>query len=150
MKLREREAGIREDILLLSGFFETFGNRGMSGITPKQLRLLETIASFSADRLTLSALAEAAGSTRQNIKKMTLLLERGGWIRVQKDERDQRILRIGITESGRNAIAQASAQRLENLEEAFAGLDEKTLKAVAKALARVKKNCQRAGRVKSV
>ena len=150
MKLREREAGIREDILLISEFFETFGTRGTSGITTKQLRLLDMIAAFSPDRLTLSALAEAAGSTRQNIKKMTLLLERGGWVRIQKDEKDQRILRIGITESGKNALGWAAAGRLENLEEAFAGLDEKTLKAVAKALARVKKNCQRAGWVKSV
>ena len=35
MKLREREAGIREDILLISEFFETFGTRGTSGITTK-------------------------------------------------------------------------------------------------------------------
>ncbi|MNC38886.1 hypothetical protein D3C75_875170 [compost metagenome] len=48
------------------------------------------------------------GSSRQNVKKMALLLEKQGFVALTKDEKDARILRVRLTEkcmvyfSGRN------------------------------------------------
>lgn len=143
MKQKDRLSMIRDDIFHLSKLFQSVANQRSQGITVKQLHLLETIANFPPNSLTISSLATHAGSSRQNVKKMALILERGSLIRFAKDDRDGRILRIGITDKGRNVLNQRRENNGDLLSQVFLDLDEKTIKLTAKTLSKMKKNCLR-------
>lgn len=143
MKQKDRILTIREDIFQLSKLFETIANQNSPGITVKQLHLLETIANFPPNVLTISTLAGFAGSSRQNVKKMALILERGNLIKLSKDDQDGRVLRVEITEEGQNAINHRRGNNDDLFDQVFMDLDEKTIKLTAKTLSKMRKNCLR-------
>lgn len=143
MKQKDRLLTIREDIFQLAKLFESIANHHSPGITVKQLRLLETIAEFPPDSPTVSSLAARAGSSRQNVKKMALILERGGLIRITKDDRDGRRLRIEISDRGQDVLDRRLINNEDLLDQIFFDLDEKTIKLTGKSLSKIKKNCLR-------
>lgn len=143
MKPKDRKTTIREDIVLVSKWLETVGNRDSSGITVKQVQLLELIGEQPVGTLTLTTLAAQAGSSRQNVKKIADILERKGQIVMERDPSDARVLRISLSESGKALLDRRKSMQDRHLSEVFNGIDEKTLKIVAKALVRMKKNCVR-------
>lgn len=143
MKQKDRFSSIRDDIFMLSKLFQSIANQRSQGITVKQLRLLETIAKSPPHSLTISSLAAYAGSSRQNVKKMALILERERLISFGKDDHDGRMLRIEITDEGRNALNSRDENNDNLPDQVFLDLDEKTIKTTAKTLSKMKKNCLR-------
>ena len=71
------------------------------GITSKQWLLLITIQSLFEDAPTVSQVASAMGSSHQNVKQVALNLERRGFLRLEKSERDARATRLVVTDACR-------------------------------------------------
>ena len=79
-------------IFVLANKLQILGDRLDPRLTVKQWLLLAGIASTADGQPTLSTLATRIGSSRQNVKKMAIILEREGFVSLSKDPQDARAL----------------------------------------------------------
>lgn len=69
------------------------------GLTSRQWLLLGVIEkTFPDSAPTISEATAAFGTSRQNVKQVALQLERRGWLRLEPDPADARVLRLVLTE----------------------------------------------------
>jgi DNA-binding MarR family transcriptional regulator len=99
---------------------------GHFGITSRQWLLLAVLDSAFIGRApTITEAAVIYGSSRQNVKQIALQLERRGWLRLEPDPADARVVRLVLTEK----IAEfhdptVQADQASLVQAVFAGLDE--------------------------
>jgi DNA-binding MarR family transcriptional regulator len=99
---------------------------GHFGITSRQWLLLAVVDNaFSGHAPTITEAAAIYGSSRQNVKQIALQLERRGWLRLEPDPADARVVRLALTEQ----IAvfhdpTVQAEQAASVQAVFAGLDE--------------------------
>ncbi len=69
------------------------------GLTSRQWLLLGVIdKGFPGYAPTLSEATAVFGTSRQNVKQVVLQLERGGWLRLEPDPADGRVIRLVLTD----------------------------------------------------
>lgn len=69
------------------------------GLTSRQWLLLGVIEkAFPGYAPTISEATATFGTSRQNVKQVALQLERRGWLRLEPDPADARVLRLVLTE----------------------------------------------------
>ncbi len=69
------------------------------GLTGRQWLLLGVIEkAFPGYAPTISEATAAFGTSRQNVKQVALQLERRGWLRLEPDQVDGRVLRLVLTD----------------------------------------------------
>lgn len=85
-------------ITLLSNKLTQFGDNILPDITFKQWFLLIMISKMEIEEKSLNSIAEFVGTSRQNIKKMLIPLEKKEYVRVLKSELDARALKVELTE----------------------------------------------------
>lgn len=87
-------------IFLLANKLQVIIDRGLAGygITAKQWFLMAVLDEFFSQPPTLSELAEAMGSSHQNVKQIALKLEQKGFLAMERDREDGRAMRIRLTE----------------------------------------------------
>ena len=127
-------------IFTLSNKIQIVGDRLETGITIKQFQLLETLSKNDPASMTITELSEALGSSRQNIKKMALLLEKQNYLVLSKDDTDGRIVRVALTEEGKNSLQQQAESDKEFINQLFDGFDDKLLKNMSKGFDKLSKN----------
>lgn len=118
----EEQAAIFGGIFTLANRLQLLGDKFDNEITTKQWLL---IASISKHRNppTISEVADQIGYSRQNVKKMATILEREGFLVLQRDTKDARILRMLLTEKCRNHFEQREAREQEFLDALFRNFD---------------------------
>lgn len=69
------------------------------GLTSRQWLLLGVLeTSFRGYAPKISEVTATFGTTRQNVKQVALQLERHGWLRLERDPVDRRIVRLVLTD----------------------------------------------------
>jgi DNA-binding MarR family transcriptional regulator len=69
------------------------------GLTSRQWLLLAVLAKqFPGTAPSISEATAVFGTSRQNVKRVALQLERGGWLRMEPDPVDRRMLRLVLTD----------------------------------------------------
>ncbi|MBI4934581.1 MAG: MarR family transcriptional regulator [Actinobacteria bacterium] len=69
------------------------------GLTSRQWLLLAMLdKQFAGAAPTISEATAVFGTSRQNVKQVALQLERRGWLRVEPDPLDRRMLRLVLTD----------------------------------------------------
>lgn len=95
-----------QDFIFGATFFiaqklQVMGDRILSekvGITIKQWMLLITLINEFPEHLpTISEAAKKYGTSRQNLKKIALSLQKKGFVLIAQDSKDSRIQRISLT-----------------------------------------------------
>jgi len=66
-------------------------------MTLKQWLLIAVLVKSEEEALSVSELAHRMGSSRQNVKKMAQLLEKQGFLAIEKREDDMRYLQLSVT-----------------------------------------------------
>lgn len=84
-------------IFALSNRLQQLGNKFDENISTKQWFLIVMILSFKEKSPTVSETAEKKGTSRQNVKKMAIILEKKGFLKILKDNYDGRIQRLELT-----------------------------------------------------
>lgn len=98
MNRTEKEEYVIGCISLLSNKLAKFGDTILPDITYKQWFLLLMIAKMEKKEKNINAIAEFVGTTRQNVKKMLVPLEKKGYIVAHKSTNDGRSVTIALTE----------------------------------------------------
>jgi len=97
----ERELIVR--VFQASNKLQMFIDRSLkdSELTAKQFYFMIFLGTFK-EAPTVSDLSKIIGTSRQNVKQLAVKLETNGYIRIEKDGKDQRVTRMYFTEKSRS------------------------------------------------
>ena len=98
------EAMIFGYLLIISNKMNTLLEREFKefNVTTKQWFLSETINSLFDSPPTLKEVANAMGSSHQNVKQVAIKLQQKGLLTLEKDKKDARVTRIKLTDQSRD------------------------------------------------
>ncbi|MCX7711471.1 MAG: MarR family transcriptional regulator [Clostridia bacterium] len=87
-------------MLLAANKMQTLLDRELapSDITAKQWFLTSSIKYLFEEPPTLNELSKAMGNSHQNVKQVALKLEKKGFLKMEKDLKDSRAIRLKLTE----------------------------------------------------
>lgn len=142
----EKKTYIFGTIFTLSNRLQIFGDRMDPRITVKQWLLLAGVLRCENDVPTLGEVAACIGSSRQNVKKMALILEKQGFILMEKDEEDARVLRISLTDECRAYLKQREKMELSFIEELFCGFDSEDVLNLYSTIQKLEENVSEIGK----
>lgn len=93
-------------------------------LTTKQFLMIAVIEKMFELPPSIKQVAHALGSTHQNIKQMANQLERRSFLRIERDARDRRVLRLKVTEKNRAYWDSRAEEHEHFILEIFSGLEE--------------------------
>jgi DNA-binding MarR family transcriptional regulator len=98
-KVRDEIDDVFTKIFLLSLKLESIGNKTLKKdqLTIKQFLLIVSIDSFD-EPPSIKDVANMVSTSHQNVKEIADRLEKRGFIKIEKDKNDKRILRLKTTE----------------------------------------------------
>ncbi|MHA6529399.1 MarR family transcriptional regulator [Paenibacillus sp. BAC0078] len=120
---KEQQAYILGAILTLANRLQVLGDKLDDQVTMKQWLLIAIILKSGSPAPTLSDVAEMIGSSRQNVKKMALILEKQGFVTLTKDSSDARMVRLQLTEKCMAYFAERSATEDQFMDALFHSFD---------------------------
>lgn len=95
----ELKANIFGSFFLIANKLQIIGDNFLGELTTKQWFVIAVISKFFVNyKPTLSEVASFTGTSRQNTKQIVLKLHEKGFLNMEKDEKDNRVLRISLTE----------------------------------------------------
>jgi len=106
---------------------QTIFDRYHPDVSSKQWLLMVISASFETPP-TLTEVAEAMGCSRQNVKKIAVILEKKGYLTLQKELKDGRSICIVVTEKFREYAIEIQERNSEVLDVMFKEFTEEQLK----------------------
>ena len=122
-----KQAFIYGAIHMLANRLQTVGDRIDPTISSKQWFLLAIIAKFTEAPPNIGDVAEVLGTSRQNVKKIASILERQGFLKMEKDKNDLRSIQLLLTKKCRAYFKSREQQEVEYIERIFAGMDDERL-----------------------
>lgn len=133
-------------LFTLSNKLQLLGDRLDPKLTVKQWLFLAGIMRCGHDAPTLSEIAARIGSSRQNVKKMALILEKQGFVNMNKDPFDARMLRVRLTDMCREHLKQREEMETRFIEDVFSGFAPSELSALSNLIKKLEKNVHDMGR----
>ncbi len=140
MNTIDEKAYVFGSIFTLANRLQILGDKFDKNLTVKQWLLLVGIAKNTENTPTLSEVAGLIGNSRQNVKKMALILEREGFLLLQKDPLDARLLRLELTEKCLEYFKNREEKELEFLEQLYTGFDTDLLKGLYSGIVKLTDN----------
>ncbi len=136
MNILDKQKYIFGSIFLVANKLQVLGDQyfAESDMTMKQWLLTVMIVQFHDEPPTLSQVAELMGSSRQNVKQIALKLEKKGFLNIDKDEEDARILRLRLTEKSYSFWNNRVDRDEEFLQELFKGITEEEIQSMHNGL----------------
>lgn len=129
-------------IFLLSNKLETIGNSFLGELTTKQWFFMLTLTTFFKNPPTLSQLANQIGTSRQNSKQLAIRLQEKGFLTIEKDELDNRVLRIYSTKKIEEYMKVRQNKDHKFIEDFFSVLKNSEIGELDEALFRLMDNIQ--------
>jgi len=129
-------------IFFLSNRLEYLGDNDLrkDGLTTKQWQLIAVTGKYFAYPPSVSEVAEVLSTTHQNIKQIALKLQEKGFISIEKDEKDRRVLRLRLTEKNRKYWESKSNEDVVFINSLFSALTEKEIQELYALLNKLEKS----------
>lgn len=143
MDKKEQQAYILGAILTLANRLQVLGDKLDDQVTMKQWLLIAIILKSGSPAPTLSDVAEMIGSSRQNVKKMALILEKQGFVTLTKDSSDARMVRLQLTEKCMVYFAERSAREDQFMDALFHSFDTESTRGLYSGLTLLTDNITR-------
>lgn len=137
---------IKEKAYIFGSIFTTanrlqiLGDKFDEHLTTKQWLLIASIKQKGNATPTISEVSHQIGNSRQNVKKMASILEKAGFLSLEKDKNDARILRIRLTEKCINHFIQREQRELDFIEQLFTGFDTHVVTGLCEGLSKLADN----------
>lgn len=140
MNNMENKAYVFGMIFMLSNKLQILGDKMDSHLTVKQWLFLAAVLRCESNAPTLSEVAARIGSSRQNVKKMASALEKQGFVLMEKDSSDARVLRINLTDICVAHLKQRHEMERRFIEELFDSFEPKELSSLSYMIQKLEKN----------
>lgn len=108
-------------------------------VSTKQWFVLANIALFEGGKPNIGDIAHRIGTSRQNIKKIALILEKKDYIALKKDTTDSRFIRIVLTTEGKAYYEKRAEQEAYYLKQLFEDFDKDVLTGLYSGLCKLMK-----------
>lgn len=125
MNQEEKKAFIFATMLTLANRLQIVGDKLDKNITLKQWLLIAIILKNGNPSPTLGEVAGIFGCSRQNIKKLAMILEKQGVVALKRDEKDARVVRIQLTSKCHAYFKGREDLENEFMQDLFHHFDEK-------------------------
>lgn len=135
-----QKAYIFASIFTVSNKLQILGDKLDQQITIKQWLLLAAISNSAIEAPSISEISALIGTSRQNVKKMALLLEKQGFVNIRRDPDDARVLRVAQTAKCVEYFKARYGLELAFLEELFSDIDEALLGGLRNGLIKLTNN----------
>lgn len=145
MTISDQQANIFGSLFLLANKLQVVGDRYLAAeeMTTKQWFLTAVISRFAENAPTLSEVAEAMNSSRQNVKQLALKLAEKGFLSIEPDPRDARAIRLRVTEKCKNFWSERQDKDARFLKDLFQDLSELEIDVVARSLGKIIANMEK-------
>jgi len=127
-------------IFTLANHFQVFGNKVDPAVSLKQWFVLATISKFTDAPPNLGDIAKMLRTSRQNIKKITVILESKGYVQLKKDTNDLRNIQLFLTEKCFDYFKSRERQENKYMEQIFSNIDNKILSSLCDGLEKLIEN----------
>ncbi|MGB9937313.1 MAG: MarR family winged helix-turn-helix transcriptional regulator [Methanobacterium sp.] len=97
-------------------------------ITTKQWLMMIVIANAFNHAPSMQEVADAMSITHQNVKQLAVRLEGRGFLKIERDQNNRRILRLKVTEECHNFWEKRSPEDIKSINSLFSGLDDIEMK----------------------
>ncbi len=125
MNSNEQQGFIFGMLLMLANRLQIVGDKLDPNVTLKQWLLIVILLKSDHPSPTLGEVAKIFGCSRQNIKKLAVILEKQDLVALSKDDRDARAVRVQLTARCRDYFAEREERENSFMRELFRGFDEK-------------------------
>ncbi|WP_195575364.1 MarR family winged helix-turn-helix transcriptional regulator [Paenibacillus sp. 1001270B_150601_E10] len=136
----EKQAYIFGGILALANRLQVLGDKLDENVTLKQWLLIAMILKSEHPSPTISEVAEMVGYSRQNVKKMALILEKRGFVSLIKDAHDARIFRMHLTPKCAAYFQTREEKEAQFMVALFDGFNEESTDALCKGIMKLADN----------
>lgn len=129
---------------VLANKLQFVGDKLVDGLSTKQWFLLRNMMDMPSEPApTITQIANAMDSTRQNITKMLEVMEREGLVTLEKSETDQRSRSVRITETGLTYVKQTAQNAQGFLDLLYDGMSSEELETAGEVLVKMVQNLQK-------
>ena len=126
-------------LFLLANRVQLLGDKIDPDISIKQWLFIVVIPSCGSAP-TIMEISRALGSSHQNVKKMAVILESRGFIRLFKDPEDARITRVSLTEKCAEFFDAREDAAGEFIERLFAGFSDSEIRGLSVVMRKLSEN----------
>ncbi|MDR1568174.1 MAG: MarR family transcriptional regulator [Streptococcaceae bacterium] len=128
---------------ILANKLQFVGDKMVNVLTTKQWFLLLNILDLSKEGVpTVTSLASAMDTSRQNIAKMLESMEKTGLVEVVTSVADKRVRQVSMTPFGMSQVKIAENEAQYFLREVFSGLSEDELALGSKVMLKMMENLE--------
>jgi len=138
----DKKAFIFGNLFALSNRLQVIGDKFDEKITVKQWLLLALLMHSGKESLSLGELADLGGSSHQNTKKMASLLEKQGFLKMEKSPEDARVLQVSITSDCLAYLRGREEKEVVFLEQLFQGFSPETLQGLCEGFSQLGRNIE--------
>jgi DNA-binding MarR family transcriptional regulator len=116
-------------------------NKKLAGdkITTKQWLMMIVIENAFVHDPSMQEVADALSITHQNVKQLAVRLEARGFLKIERDPDNRRILRLRTTDESREYWEKRSPEDLKSIARIFEGLDNEELKSLFEIMVKLEK-----------
>lgn len=149
-KENEKQKFIFGCILLFANRIQTIGDRFDKDITMKQWFLIVCIIENKNNSPTLSNVADFMGCSRQNIKKMALILAEKGLVKFENAPNDSRSIILTITRKCEEFFSKRNNGEEKFLNDFFKGLTKQDINNVYKSFLKLYDNINQLDKISKI
>jgi len=136
MNLLDKQKFIFGSIFLLANKLQVKGDSYFAEdeMTTKQWFLIVMVSQFGENPPMLTEVASMMGTTRQNVKQLALKLEEKGFLVIEKDAKDSRILRLKLTKKNQQFWENRDAKDSAFIQDLFKSMTNEEITVMQQAM----------------
>lgn len=142
---RPETADLFSDIFVLEKTFERLMDRVLvhDNLTSRQWFVLATVAKSGAGAPSLQDVASVLNTSHQNVKAIALNLEKRGFLRLERDHKDGRVIRLVLTEMNEKFWTDREETARRFIARLFRCLDDDAIEELDGLIKRLVDDCKR-------
>ena len=151
-KINNTDIDLGLEIALVTSAYRAAGQKtlkihGMDDITREQFGILLILS--LTDGLYQTQIANILGKDRPNITRMIDILETNGFIKREKDETNRRILKVFLTDKGREKVKFVKPLKDRMNAAQYKGMSEEEILTLVRLLRKVRTNIEEEYKIKT-
>lgn len=111
-------------------------------ITTKQWLMMIVMANAFQNPPSMQEVADAMSTTHQNVKQLATRLEARGFLKIERDPENRRILRLKVTEECQNYWEKRTPEDIKSIKKHFEGLEDEEVKSLFEIMGKLEKLSQ--------